>query len=132
MRLLSVLVLSMIVTMITPAYAGKVTYADMRGKWESTSCKPPQALLAGEKNSETPANDLNAQVAERNKFVDEAHAYMVCISQEAQKDSDATALLVTQSAKVIIDKTQAEIDAALVVSSAQAKAAEKPAKPSKK
>ena len=65
-------------------------------------------------------------------FVDEAHDYMVCISQEAQKDSDATALLVTQSAKAIIEKTQAEIDAAMVVSSAQAKAAEKPAKSSKK
>jgi len=132
MRMLPVLVLTLIVTFITPAFAGSVTYADMRGKWESTNCKPPQALVSGERNPETAANDLNAQVAERNKFVDEAHAYMVCISQEAQKDADATALLVTQSAKVILDKAQAEIDAATVVSSAQAKTANTPAKPAKK
>jgi len=121
MRKLSIVVLSMVVTCITPALAGTVSYADMRGKWQSTGCTPPQALLNAERNPEIPANELNSQVSEQNKFVQEAHAYMQCISQEAQKDADATGLLVTQSAKAIIDKVQAEVDAAIVASSAQTK-----------
>jgi len=129
---LAIIVLSMIAAFITPAFAGSVTYADMHGKWQSTSCTAPQALVTGERSSEIPANDLNAQMAERNRFVDEAHAYMICISQEAQKDADASAQLVTQAAKAILDKTQTEIDAAMVVSSAQALTSTTSAKPIKK
>ncbi|MGE4351937.1 MAG: hypothetical protein AB7E52_07095, partial [Bdellovibrionales bacterium] len=86
MRLNSLLLATLLVTLATPALAGSVTYADSRGRWQSTSCTPPQPYLAGTKNAETPANDLNAQVAERNRYAAEAHAYMECISKEAQRD----------------------------------------------
>lgn len=122
MRMLSVFVLTVVGLFSMDALAGTLTYGDMRGKWQPTGCTAPQSLAAMAKNPETPANDLNAQITARNKFVQEANAYMQCISQEAQKDADAVGLLVTQSAKAIIDKTQAEIDAA-IVSSAQPKSA---------
>lgn len=112
MRFMPLFVLLFLVTIITPAFAGTVSYADMRGKWTSTKCTPPQALIVSGKDSETRANDLNAQIVERNKFIEEAHSYMTCISSEAQTDADALGLLVTQSAKGIIEKTQAEVDAA--------------------
>lgn len=114
MRLQSLLVLLSLVVAVSPALAGNVSYADMRGKWQSTGCTAPQPFILSARDSEMPANTLNAQIAERNRYVIEAHAYMTCIGAEAQKDSDALGLLVTQSAKAIIDKTQSEVDAAMM------------------
>lgn len=111
MRLTPLFVILFLLATVSPVLAGSVTYADMRGKWQSTTCTAPQPFILGGRDSEARANDLNAQIAERNKYLAEAHAYMTCISQEAQKDSDAVGVLVTQSAKAIIDKTQSEIDA---------------------
>lgn len=113
MRYQSLLVLLSLVVTASPALAGSVSYADMRGKWQPTGCTAPQPFILGARDPETRANDLNAQIAERNRYITEAHAYMTCISTEAQKDSDAVGLLVTQSAKAIIDKTQSEVDAAV-------------------
>ncbi|MDD3181530.1 MAG: hypothetical protein PHD48_01810 [Alphaproteobacteria bacterium] len=114
MRLTPLFILLFLATVTTSAFAGSVTYADMRGAWQSTQCTAPQAFILAAKGSEARANDLNAQIAERNKYIAEAHDYMLCISQEAQRDSDATGILVTQSAKALLDKTQSEIDAAMI------------------
>ncbi len=114
MRLTPFFVIMFLLATVSPVLAGSATYADMRGKWQSTGCTAPQPFILGAHNAEAKANDLNAQIAERNRYVAEAHAYMTCISQEAQKDSDALGVLVTQSAKAIIDQTQSEIDAAMI------------------
>lgn len=113
MRIKTLFVALFLTVLAAPAMAGTVSYADMRGKWQTTGCTAPQALIVAGRDSETPANELNAQIAERNKFVNEASAYMNCISAEAQRDADALGVLVTQTAKAIIDKTQAEVDAAM-------------------
>lgn len=113
MRLQPLFVLLLLLTTVSSAFAGTASYADMRGKWQSTKCAAPQPFILSGSNPEIPANDLNAQIAERNRYLSEAHAYMLCIQQEAQQDSDALGLLVTQSAKAIIDKTQSDIDAAM-------------------
>ena len=107
------LILSLsLIAAASPALAGSVTYADLRGKWESTKCKPPQAMALQGKDSEAPASALNTQMEDRNRFIAQAQDYMICLSKEAQRDAEATGLLVTKSAQALIDKTKAEIDAA--------------------
>ena len=113
MRISSLLVAVSFLFISAPVFAGSVTYADMRGKWQPTGCTPPSPVVISAKDSEIPADDLNGQYAQKNKFISEAHEYMLCISKDAQKDAEAVGILVTKSAQAIIDKTQAEIDAAI-------------------
>lgn len=104
------LILSVLVCGVSPALAGEATYQDMRGKWQSTQCTPPQTAAPASPTSEAAANDLNAQAATHNQFVAEARAYMACLSQEAEKDAHAVSYLVTESANMLIKQTQQQIN----------------------
>ncbi len=93
----------------SPAFAGKVSYADGKGRWVSTTCSEPTAPGAAQRNPEAAANDLNARVAAHNQFVADAEAYMACVSKEAQNDAEAFGILITSSAQGLIDKMQKEV-----------------------
>jgi uncharacterized membrane-anchored protein YjiN (DUF445 family) len=60
-------------------------------------------------NSEERANNLNAQIQERNTFVAAAQQYMECIKKEAEQDATAASYLVTQTAQKMIAEMQQEI-----------------------
>ena len=109
-----------LVVLASPAFAGTVTYTDLRGKWDSTKCQPPQAMVVQGRDPEARASALNTQMEDRNRFIMQAQDYMACISKEAQRDAEATGLLVTKSAQALIDKTKAEIDTAMGSNAAQA------------
>lgn len=111
---LSLILALLITTTAMPALAGSVSYVDMRGKWESTGCTPPHPIAIPGVDSEIPADELNAYYAKRDQFILDAQAYMQCISKEAEKDAQATSMLVTKTAQAIIDQTKAQVDAALV------------------
>ncbi|MDD2324727.1 MAG: hypothetical protein PHW63_01750 [Alphaproteobacteria bacterium] len=113
MHVRSFVVVLSLVLMASPALAGSVTYTDLRGKWDSTKCNPPQAMVVQGRDSEAHASALNSQMEDRNRFIMQAQDYMACISKEAQRDAEATGILVTKSAQALIDKTKAEIDAAM-------------------
>lgn len=93
----------------TPALAGKVSYADGKGKWVPTGCVAPTAPAAMSKNAEAAANDLNSSVSARNAYADAAQAYMACVSKEAQNDAEAFGILITDSAQAILDQTQRSV-----------------------
>ncbi len=95
----------------TPVLAGNVTYADMRGRWVSTQCTAPATPAALSKDSEAAADDLNAQRAAHNQYVMDAQAYMTCLTKEAERDAEATGILVTKSAQALIDKAAADLNA---------------------
>lgn len=109
MTFVRVFLLFAFVLMALPANAGEATYADMRGKWQSTQCPPPQTMPASENTAEAAANDLNAQVIAHNKYLTEARAYMDCLASEANRDAHAMSYLVTESVKRLIDQTQEQI-----------------------
>lgn len=96
---------------IAPAMAGQASYADGRGKWESTQCKAPQSPAKMEHNPEAAANDLNARVALHNEFVAQSQQYMECLSKEAEFDAKAMSVLATESAKKAIEAMQQEVNA---------------------
>lgn len=95
----------------TPVLAGSVTYADMRGRWVSTQCTAPTMPAALSKDSEAAADDLNAQRAAYNKYVTDTQAYMACLTKEAERDAEATGILVTKSAQALIDKAAVDLNA---------------------
>ncbi len=98
----------------TPVLAGTVTYADMRGRWVSTQCTAPVTPAALNKDSEAAADDLNAQKAAYNKYVTDMQDYMTCLTKEAERDAEATGILVTKSAQALIDKAAADLGASTV------------------
>ncbi|MFA6280486.1 MAG: hypothetical protein WC612_06825 [Bdellovibrionales bacterium] len=95
----------------TPVLAGSVTYADMRGRWQSTQCTAPATPAALSKDAEAAANDLNTQKAAHNKYVTDMQDYMNCLTKEAERDAEATGILVTKSAQALIDKAAADLSA---------------------
>ncbi len=95
----------------TPVQAGKVSYADGKGKWISTNCAAPAGPAEAPKDPEAAADDLNARVAAHNRFVAEAEAYMACVSKEAQNDAEAFGVLITGSAQGLIEKMQKDLAA---------------------
>lgn len=109
MRVASYLVLMALVGLALPAQAGNASFADGRGAWQSTQCVVPQPPAALSGNPEAAANDLNAQVAQHNRYVDEAQGYMNCVSQEAQRDADATSQMITRTAQGLIQQMQAQV-----------------------
>lgn len=93
------------------AQAGKVSYVDGRGQWMPTGCTAPVQPQGVTKNAEAAANAMNAAVAQHNAYVDEAQAYMECVSREAQHDAQAFGQLITTSAQDIINQTQQDVAA---------------------
>lgn len=110
MFLSRVLILFALILGVSPALAGEATYVDMRGKWSSTQCTPPQTKAPSNIDAEAAANDLNTQVMSHNQFVSEARAYMECLADEANKDAQAMSYLVTETVKLLIDDTQKQIN----------------------
>ncbi len=100
-----------VMAVASPVWAGQVTYADSRGKWESTQCKPPEAMAAFKRDSEAAANDLNGDVNRRNAYIAQAQDYMNCLSQEAHKDATATGYLITETAKQMIEEVRKSFSA---------------------
>jgi hypothetical protein len=94
-----------------PAMAGKVSYADGKGRWVSTNCALPAGPVEMPRDPEAAADDLNARVAAHNRFVADAEVYMSCISKEAQNDAEAFSQLITNSAQSLIDKMQKDVAA---------------------
>ena len=104
------LVLVALIFTVSPAMAGEASYADMRGRWQTTKCTPPQTVAPSDLGSEAAADDLNSQVMQHNQFVAEARAYMNCLANEANTDAQAMSYLVTETVKMLIDEVQQKIN----------------------
>ncbi|NTU77671.1 MAG: hypothetical protein HGA90_07685 [Alphaproteobacteria bacterium] len=111
MRLLSLLALLAALTLTAPAFAGTLTLNDGRGNWQSTRCTPPPPPSAFARNPEEAADNLNAQTALHNRYAEAAQAYMTCLSQEAQGDSEAGNQMIARAAQNLIQQTQNQVNA---------------------
>ncbi|HAX92202.1 MAG TPA: hypothetical protein DCY07_08380 [Rhodospirillaceae bacterium] len=112
MRVLSSALFLCILLAAAPVLAGNVSYADMRGKWQSTQCTAPMSPAAMARNPESAANDLNSETARRNAFTAEVQNYMNCLSQEAHRDAEAISYMITKTAQEMIDQSMAQANPA--------------------
>lgn len=110
MRIFSLLLVSALLLTAAPAMAGKVSYADGKGRWVTSACETPRAPAATAAASDTAASDLNARVAAHNNFATATAAYMDCISQEAQRDADTMSHMIVNSAQEQMAQMQAEVE----------------------
>ncbi|MGE3624509.1 MAG: hypothetical protein AB7H77_11665 [Bdellovibrionales bacterium] len=112
MRLRSIFLCAAVLLAVCPAMAGNVAVSeDGKVVWRSTKCQAPAVPPGLGNNPETPANELNARVAEYNKYVPVVETYMNCMSGEAQKDAAATSQAVIDAAQKVIADEQAKLKA---------------------
>lgn len=92
------------------AQAGTVSWKDGQGSWTSSECVAPKVpVFPSAHDPEAAANDLNAQIAQHNRFAAEAQDYMACLSREAKRDADGSAALVAKAAQAEIYQMQAQV-----------------------
>jgi len=89
-----------------PAAAGTVTVKDGQVSWQSTRCTAPAPPPSLQKNPETPANDINARVADYNAFSRAVQAYDACIGGEAQTDANTVSQAIVAAAQSVIEDEQ--------------------------
>lgn len=90
------------------AQAGTLTYQDGQGTWASSECQKPTPGGGLSEDPDIAANDINGQIARHNAYVRQVDAYMTCLSNEAGRDSAATAQLVARAAQQLMEQAQAE------------------------
>jgi hypothetical protein len=111
MRRFLMFVVLMSAAFAASAQAGTVNYTGGHGSWQSEKCTPPQMPSSLAKDPEAAANNLNEQINAHNLFVAASQDYMNCVSQEAQRDSDATSQIIMHAAQALIQKAQADVAA---------------------
>jgi hypothetical protein len=110
------LVAALILLLSSPAHAGTFGI-DGNGQlvWQSNQCSPPPippSLVATD--SETGADNMNQRATQYNTYVQQAQAYMNCISTEAEIDANRAGQSIIDAGQVVIDKTQKDLQAMAV------------------
>jgi subtilase family serine protease len=111
MRKPSGILLTVCLLAATPAFAGDLSFSSGVAAWHSTRCAkpvPPQASVL-QANPETPGNDMNAIIVQRNAYADAMQAYMNCVSGEAENDQTVIVEAISSSAQREIDAASAEV-----------------------
>lgn len=99
-------------TFAAAAQAGNLTLSGGNGQWQSSGCTeptPPASLLAADR--ETHAGDMNKMMEGYNAYATAMHAYMTCVSKEAESDGSAAAATISQGANATIQGAQGKVDA---------------------
>jgi hypothetical protein len=106
-RLIVPVLLGICILGITPAQAGSLVFTDGHAAWQSTACpqpSPPPALAG--LDPESRADDLNLRIGLYNMYARQMQAYMDCVSEEAQQDSNAASETITASAQALIGQAE--------------------------
>jgi hypothetical protein len=109
MRTLFGTILTACLFVAAPVFAGDLTFDNNQTVWHSSKCTrpvPPQSVQSVD--PETKGNAMNALVAKRNAFADEAQEYMNCVSREAENDQNVIIQAITSGAQQEIDSVLAE------------------------
>jgi hypothetical protein len=113
MRFLYVILAALLILPVT-AQAGQLTSDNGRGRWVSTECQAPVSPQSLQKEAETKANNLNADVTAHNAFAADARKYMECISAEAERDAQAMGKMIVDDASEVMqsmsDKVKSSAD----------------------
>ncbi len=126
MRLAISIVATTILLLAMPAVAGNYNLDKKGGSWKSTKCASPLAPPAIKKLKKEPtANELNGQVLKYNQYLEDAQAYMYCLSQEAQDDVVISGQVIVHTAQAMIDQLVAEVNAMPPVAPAAERTAKK-------
>lgn len=111
MRCAFAVVLAVLVTFSTSAFAGDVTVMNGQVTWKTTQCAlpaTPLSLINADRHM--PANDMNLLVTQYNEYTKLMRVYMDCMSSEAQNDATQTSQAIINSAQGMIDATQKSVD----------------------
>jgi hypothetical protein len=89
-----------------PAFAGNINFADGQGQWKSTQCGAAPTMPALQAKSESRADDLNGQVANRATLAAQTQSYLNCLKTEAERDAAAAANLIISAANAEMQRLQ--------------------------